>query len=226
MHAAHALRNVPGHEPVGGLVGQRGNGRIQKRNRNICALACALPLEQRQEQPFLELVRGQQVNERNGHFYRLAAGFAAHEQETGFGLQHHIEGGQGIVVAEARDLAEDEPGIALAQGVVVHAQFPGGILPEVADDDIGLANGGQHLLAISGVAEVAHPYGFAPIDGSVISGGGGIGVFGRQFPGAGHVAAGLFVFHLDDLSAQLRKEHAYRRPGQYGGQFYYFGIDE
>src|SRR5262245_878644 len=149
MIVAGLLRHFALHQPARRLEVEHEDLRLQERGRDVLAFLRPLALEQRNHDAERAEQPGTEVRDRNPAPHRPLPGQAGDRHQAAHALRDLIEAGPagiGSILAEARNAAEDDLGIDLAQSLVVDAEPPLHVGPEVLDYDVGLFHHAQKRL--------------------------------------------------------------------------------
>jgi hypothetical protein len=190
---------------------------LEHRHFDRLALAGPPSLDQRRHDALGRDEADHVIGEHYRHVACLAAGAAVAVGDAGHALDDGVVGGPvavAPVLAEAHQVADDEPAIALAQGLRAETQALQRRWPHIGDEDIGGAEQavqrGEGLLLL----EVEHDRPFVAVE---------VHELARQFAARGLAAeraqqvAG-WRLHLDDVGAVVGKVQRGGRPDHDGGQ--------
>ena len=108
-------------------------------------------MQQGHEQSFLQLVRGEHVDERDGQLREMLRIGARHAYVAGLRLQHHIVRRAVRLIGKALDVAVYERGVQALQPRAIEPELLGIRCKVVADQHIGLAQQFIEALAITSV---------------------------------------------------------------------------
>ena len=220
MFRPHSPRNLPGNQIVGCLIGKRCGRRTKQGRRHIAACAGAVPLAQRQQHAFLQLMGGQQIDQRDRHLQRRTTRFAVQMGETAFRLDDGIESGTRVPAAIGRDLQIDKPRIEVLQALVLEPELA--LVARFVPHD-------QHITALRHPVDHGTTCGTAQIerDGSLAAvGAGKVGrdALRRRFSGepptAGRITT-VRLLYLDHIGPEFRTELSDHRAGENVRQFQY-----
>src|SRR5690606_15684428 len=78
VQAADALRYFTGHQVVGGLIGETADRCIEEGNGDRFSMTTFGAFEQSNEQGLFQVMRGQYIDQRYGHFYRTTLRGSVH----------------------------------------------------------------------------------------------------------------------------------------------------
>ena len=180
------------------------------------ALAGAVAVMQRGQRADRRVQRGIAVDDRGGGAERLPDRLAGQGHQPAHRLAQRIEGRAvaiGAVLAEARDRAEDDVRLQLAQPFVAEAHLVHDPGAEILQDDVGgLDQRGEDLLAALVAQIEAEAFLAAVVDREIDA----LAAHQRRRL-AGFLAAQLF--DLDDLGAEVGEDHAAARAGLIPRQF-------
>src|SRR5262245_942414 len=146
MIVAGLLWHLALHQPARRLKVEHEDLRLQERRRDVLAFLRLLALEQRNHDAERAEQPGTEVRDRNPDPHRPLPGQAGDRHQAAHALRDLVEAGPariGAVLAEARNAAENDLGIDLAQRLVVDAEPPLHVGPEVLDHDVGLFHHAQ-----------------------------------------------------------------------------------
>ena len=211
MGLAELLRPLAVGEVVGGLVDAQRHRGLEQRGFDPLALAGLLPRLQGRQHADGEVEAGADVGDGERNAIGRAVLGAGHRHQAGHRLDHEIEAaaaGIGSGLAEARDRAQHQPGIARVQGIPTQAQPLHHAGTEILQHDVGTVDQLPEDFQIGRILEIEPDAALVAVpqhEGRALA-----LDEGRR---AAHGIA-LRAFDLDDVGAEVAELHAAERARQ------------
>jgi len=210
-----AVAQPPAHhagQQVGrALVEQRGERGEHQRDLHALAAALGVGLAglQRAEDGDRRVQPADEVHDGAADLQRPPVLLARHAHQPAHGLQQEVVA-RAVVLAEGRDRAVDDAGIARRDLLIGQPEAPHRSRPEALEQHVGAQRQPPRQLAVARLGQIQRDRALVAVEPQVVR---RAALGPRRTPGAG-VVAGARALDLDHLGAQVGERHR----GEWAGQ--------